>query len=202
MRYLFIGLVFFTASIFMSGCASGPRVVADMLIKKNVVKGMHSEIAFIGETDTNKHSGYQNSDNIEYKCSTQFTIHAFATKAIENGYPFFTMQFPKGSNSNPISVVTRKQIDQYCTPTYYDKESSLLDDKCSHIGLGQGTPSVIRNVKARFYKKRNPFIPMWDAKKTISDTTNELINTCWNGDSVAFRKAAQSYSDFGRKEIE
>jgi len=90
---------------------------------------------------------------------------------------------------------------EYAGP-YYDKESNLLDDKCDHIGLGNGTPSRITNVKAYFFKKRNPFIPLWDAKKAVRETHPELIRTCWNGDEALFQEALKSYDNFGTKEIE
>jgi len=188
-KLLLIGMM---AIFVFSGCAGqGPRVDADM-----TKEGMLVKRTFTPNPNTHGYQEYQDIENAEYKCSTEYAIHAIASKALENGYPYFSLEFPKGSNQKPLSIVTSKQITRYCVAPYWDKESNLLDDKCHHIGLGQGTPGRIKNVKARFFKKRNPFMPLWDAKKALSDTEKQLINTCWNGDTMAFRKTLERYKTF------
>ncbi len=186
-----LSIVTVAGILLLSACGTGPRVDADMGKRDMLVRHAHTPTP-----NTKGYTGYQDSENAEYKCSTEYTIHAIASKALENGYPYFSLEFPKGSNQKPMPIATTDQITRYCVAPYWDKDSNLLDDKCNHIGLGSGTPGGIRNVKANFFKKRNPFVPLWDAKKALRDTEKELIGTCWNGDAVAFRKTLERYKSF------
>lgn len=189
-------------ALMFSGCTPGYRVDADMLQESKQTKGMRVTFASSLDADKATYRGYQNSDNAKYKCSYELAVHAIATKALENGYPYFSVEYPQGSNSNPMAIVTANQGTRYCVAPYYDSESSLLDDKCGHIGLGNGTPSGVREMKAYYFKKRNPIMPLWDARKTKRDTEKTLMYSCFHGDRGKFKKTLQSYHKFGNRSID
>lgn len=186
-------LVFFgiVGAFLFSGCASTGVIKADMLKEKdkNTVDGMHIYYSITPALDTKKYTGYEDDANARAKCSTNYAMYEASKKAIENGYGFFSITFLEGSNKNPLPIVSISQIEQYCSAPFFDKESNLLDDKCSHIGLGNGSMSHLQKVKVHFYKKRNPFMPLWDAKRTLRTAKKELILRCFNGDRALLLKA-------------
>jgi len=198
-----VGFALLASVLFgFSGCAESGRVDAVMLSKHNQVKGIKIYRAFTPVPDTQGYTGYQDDENAEYRCSVAYATHAIATKALQNGYPYFNIIYPKGSNSNPLPIITNEKMARYCAAPYWDKESNLLDDKCKHIGLGQGTPGAIGGIKGYFFKQRNPLVPLWDAKKTIRDTYPMLVKSCWKGDEVEFRKMIKKYNTYSIEEID
>lgn len=193
---------FVSAMFLFSGCANNGVILSDMLTKNNKITGIRTMLACGGKANFNGISGYKNESNIYYKCGMKVRLHAIATKALENGYPYFVLVYPEGSNKQPQSIVSVDQSIHYCVAGYYDKETDLLDDKCGHIGLGNGAAGSPKTVEAYFYKKRNPMIAMWDAKRVLRKITPTLVNECWSGDQEAFNKYLKRYNDFGRDEID
>jgi hypothetical protein len=193
-----------TLGLFLfSGCAPYVGVLnADMLVKENKKVGIRTVLASGSKTSFKGESGYQDKRNVYYKCDMKIRLHAIATKALENGYPYFVVVYPKGSNKKPVAITSLSQSIHYCVAGYYDKKTDFLVDKCGHVGLGSGTPSSPKILEAYFYKKRNPIIAMWDAKKVLAEINPTLVNECWSGDKAAFNKFLKDYNEFGEDEID
>jgi len=185
-----------------SGCARTGVITADMLLKDNKVSGISTKIVSGKKVSLSGEHGYQDEANVYYKCNMKIRLHAIATKALENGYPYFVVVYPKGSNKNPVAITSLTQSIHYCVAGYYDEKTDFLVDKCGHIGLGRGIPASPILVEAYFYKKRNPIIAMWDAKKVLAEITPTLVKECWDGDQKTFNKFLLKYNEFGEDEID
>ena len=114
--------------------------------------------------------------------------YGVADKALSNGYDFFSVEFEKGSNKTPSAINSIDKLDRYCNAPHWDKDTNLLEDKCGHIGLGNGDPRFVEPLNVKFYKQRNPFMPLWDAKKTKKDAWNTLVNECYAGDTSTLQE--------------
>jgi len=140
------------------------------------------------------YKNYEDSSNITYRCAYNFALLGVATKALENGYGYFTLEFPEGSNYAPLSVNSISKLDRYCNAPHWDKETSLLEDKCGHIGLGNGTPFRVKSMKVKYFKSRNPMIPVWSAKKTKQETWKTLTEECFVGKMDVLNEMMQDYN--------
>jgi len=187
-KVLLVGVV---GAFVFSGCALTGSVLADMKKEDGVVKGMDVVRASACTSGTNGYKDYQDPDNAKQRCSIYFALYMTSKKAIENGYNYFLITYKSGSNKNPAPIVSIDKVVHYCDPGYFDKESNLLEDKCGHIGLGNGYPSAFGGLKISFFKKRNPFIPLWDARKILKETKDELVNVCYADDPEGFQRAIE-----------
>lgn len=170
------------ASIFFSGCSGHSYWMhADTIAKNGKVGQMNINVARAPSPliKTYDYKGYKEPRNVNYQCSNAYMLHAIATKALENGYNYFTLEFTEGSNKRPLAINRVSQHLNYCNAPYYDAQTDLLEDKCQHTGLGTGAPGTIRNVKAYFHKKKNPLVPMWNASRTKRDAYMELKDNCY-----------------------
>jgi hypothetical protein len=200
---MFLMAAMAAAAFLFSGCAaSNEYVTGKRLVKNGQVKGLRTHLAGGPSVDKQSYTGYADENNAVYRCSMKVRIYAIAKEALAHGYPYFALKFPEGSNKNPAAVTSVDGVLHYCVPGYYDKETDLLDDKCGHIGLGNGTPNGPVMLDGIFYKKRNPFMPLWDAKKVVQKLKPELRKECWKDMPDAFEKAMSTPYDFGTEDMD
>jgi len=184
-KILLVGVV---GSFLFSGCAFTGKFGAYVKKENNVVKGMTKAGGWSESSGTNGYTDYQDPNNAVQRCSINFVLYMISKKAIENGYNYFLITYKAGSNKNPAPIVTVDKMVHYCDPGYFDKETNLLEDKCTHMGLGKGYPKGIGGFDVRFFKKRNPFVPLWDARKILKETKAELVNVCYKDDPGLFQR--------------
>ena len=201
-RSAVMAMVSFGAMLMFSGCSNNGFVDARMLTKDNKTKGIRVINVGIPNTDTHGYKDYAEPENADYRCYLRASLYTIAKEALERGYPYFSLYFPDGSNKMPPSIVGTEKIFHYCVPGYYDKDTDLLDDKCGHIGFGTGTPAGVTRIDGVFYKKRNPFVPMWDAKKIMQELEPALLRECWGNRKEVFEKVLKGHNDFGEIELD
>jgi len=203
-RKVFVMATMAVATLLFSGCGSANNgyVTGKMLMEKGQVRGVRTLHTITPTADMKNNGKHADKNNIAYRASLEERIYAIAKEALKNGYPYFALRFPEGSNKNPQAIVSVDKVLHYCVPGYYDKETDLLDDKCGHIGLGSGTPTGPVQLDGIFYKKRNPFIPLWDAKKTVKELGADLKKRYWKDYPEVFEKAMNSPHNFGTMEMD
>lgn len=189
-------------SLLVSGCAgSSPWMNANIAKKEDGRQEMHINIARAPrlKPELYVYKGYKVPQNISYQCANAYMIHAISTKALEKGYNYFTLTFEAGSTKRPLPINSVGKYLRYCNAPYYDKKTDLLEDKCSHIGLGRGYPGVMRNVTALFSKQRNSFVPMWNASQAKKEALAELQNNCYKENPKMLSDLLAEYSKIQEK---
>jgi len=187
---MYVSLALF--GMFMFSACGGLGVVRGDLLKKentSTVNGIFIDQAYAPGLDSLEYKGYQDKNNAKALCSTQIAMHEASSEALKYGYSYFSLTFKKGSTPKPLAIVSSEQISQYCAAPYFDKDSNLLDDKCKHIGLGSGTLISVSSIEVQFFKKRNPFLPLWDARRTLKETEKTLLSRCYGGDRALLNKS-------------
>lgn len=184
-------------SFLFTGCGSSLFWFNATPVKSGgVVQGMdikHVRVKGVNKKDY-PYKNYEDSSNVTYRCAYNFALHGAATKTLQNGYRYFTLEFPEGSNPTPISINSISKLDRYCNAPHWDKETSLLEDKCGHIGVGAGTPFRVKSIRVKYFKNRNPLIPTWDASKTKRETWNTLTKECFVGKMDVLNEMMQDYN--------
>ncbi len=202
-RKVFLMAAMAAAAFLFSGCGTNNGyLIGKTLTQKGQVKGIRTMRSRCPSVDIKSHQGYADVNNVFYRCAIRTRIYAIAKEALRNGYPYFALKFPDGSNKNPQAIASVEKVLHYCVLGYYDKETDLLDDKCGHIGLGNGTPAGPMWVDGIFYKKRNPFMPLWDAHKTVQKLEPVLKDECWKNRPEAFEKVMNGQYDLGTEEMD
>jgi hypothetical protein len=195
-------IVLASLAFVFSGCASNGYVNVKKLTRNDQVKGVRILKSWVPAVNTHGYKEYADFNNAGYRCSIRLHLYTIAKEALKQGYPYFTLRFPEGSNKTPYAVASTEKLFHYCVPGYYDKDTDLLDDKCGHIGFGNGTPGGPVWTEGIFFKKRSPLVPVWDAKKIINELEPSLVHECWNDDREGFEKTIREVRDFGSMDMD
>lgn len=195
MRKIVLGTGLLLSSLIFTGCGSLWFNATPVKVEGEV-RGMdikHARVKGVNKKDY-PHKNQEDSNNITYRCAYNFALLGVSTKALEDGYSYFTLEFPEGSNYAPLAVNAIDKLDRYCNAPHWDKETALLEDKCGHIGLGNGTPYKVKPMKVKYFKSRNPLVPTWSASKTKRETWNTLTKECFIGKMDVLNEMMQDYN--------
>ncbi len=195
-------MVLFGVALMFSGCVQDQQIFGETLVKDGKVVGIKRAVIRKMDYDESEGSKHQSARNIRMRCNLTSKLIVSAKKALEHGYPYFTIRYTKGSNNNPLPINTTTKMIHYCDPGYHDKESDLLDDKCGHIGLGKSIATFIPGIVVYFHKKRNPFVPMWDAKRVLTEEKEPYIRECLRGNRTMYEEAMRDYDKIKTVEID
>lgn len=201
-RSAVMAMVSFGAMLMFSGCVQDYQVFGETLVKENKVIGIKRAVIRKVDYDKSEGSKHQSVRNIAMRCNLTSKLIVSAKKALEHGYPYFTITYTKGSNKKPLPINTTTKMMHYCDSGYYDKESDLLDDKCGHIGLGKSTAVFAPGIVVYFHKKRNPFVPVWDAKAILEKEKEPYIKECMRGNHAMYERAMKDYDKIQSVEVD
>jgi hypothetical protein len=202
MKKINLFLAVLAATFSFSGCAQSSKILGETLSKNGKIIGIKKAGIRTRTVDISDADSHQHEHNLYYRCSLKGKLIVISKKALELGYPYFTISYTKGSNKNPAAINSVDKIVHYCVPGYFDKDTDLLDDKCGHIGLGKSIATGAPGMVAYFHKTRNPFVPMWDAKRILEQEVHSYVRDCMSGDMETYRKAMEDYGKIETVEVD
>lgn len=193
MRKILTAIIMAGVSLMFSGCGHF-TVHAKPIIKDGKTEGLRLGSAHVKTPDLDNypHKNYYKDTNIEYRCAYNYALYVIADKALSDGYEYFSVEFEKGSNRAPLAINSIDKLDRYCNAPHWDKDTDLLEDKCGHIGFGNGYPINVKTHNIKFHKQRNPLVPLWNARATKRDTWNTLSNECYPGNTSALQEMLEN----------